>query len=136
MKTPSLDEYLATLRDKIRNNPYEIRTKFRNVDADHGSKGISREALAHIIASLLGPTKPLSHTNYLKILDRLGLKDKPVIRHDEFLSAFQEKMSVSSSADQPDWLDPIRSSRNSFNNPVTRKATQVIVILKEKAKLK
>lgn len=80
MKTPCLDEYLTALRDKIRYNSFEIRTKFRNVDADHGSKGISREALAHIVASLLGPTKPLSHQNYLKLLDRLGLREKPVIR--------------------------------------------------------
>lgn len=136
MKTPSLDEYMSALRDKIRYNPYEIRTKFRNVDADHGSKGISREALAHIVASLLGPTKPMSHLNYLKILERLGLKDKPVIRYDEFMSSLVEKSSpLLSSTDQPDWIDPVRTN-NSFNNPVSRKATQVFVILKEKAKLK
>lgn len=77
---PSLDEYMAAIKEKIRCNPFEIRAKFRNVDIDHGTKGISREALAHIIASVLGPTKPLSHQTFLKLLDKLGLKDFPVIR--------------------------------------------------------
>ena len=78
---PAIDveDYLNLLRDKVRGNIHEIKTKFRNADQD-GRGGVSREALAHIIAAILGPSKPLSHQHFLRLLERLGLKNKPIVK--------------------------------------------------------
>lgn len=81
MAQPSIDieEYHSFLKDKSKSNSHEIKLKFRNADSD-GKGGVSKEALAHIIASILGPSKPLSHQHYLKLLDKLGLKKRPIIK--------------------------------------------------------
>lgn len=55
-----------------------------------------------------------------------------LLRFEDFVSCFQENKNENS-----EWVDPVRNTQN--NNPqvpVQRKATQVFVILKEKAKQK
>lgn len=74
-----IEEYYSALREKLRSNNHEIKTKFRNADPD-GKGGVTKEALAHIIASLLGPSKPLSHQHYIKLLEKLGLKNRIIIK--------------------------------------------------------
>lgn len=74
-----MDEYISFLRDKLKCNSHEIRMKFKNADSE-GKGGVSKEAFAHIIAAILGPTKPLSHQNFLIILDRLNFKNRSIIK--------------------------------------------------------
>ena len=50
-------------------------------------------------------------------------------RYEDFISCFQENKNESS-----EWIDPVRS--NGFQAPISRKATQVFVILKEKSNIK
>lgn len=75
-----IEDYYNLLREKVRANNHEIKTKFRNADPDGGKGGVTKEALAHIIASLLGPSKPLSHQHYIKLLEKLGLKNRIIIK--------------------------------------------------------
>lgn len=75
-----IEEYLNLLKEKVRANNHEIKTKFRNADPDGGKGGVTKEALAHIIAALLGPSKPLSHQHYIKLLEKLGLKNRIIIK--------------------------------------------------------
>jgi hypothetical protein len=44
-----IDEYYNLLKEKLKNNNQEIKTKFRNADPDGGKGGITKEALAHCI---------------------------------------------------------------------------------------
>jgi hypothetical protein len=74
-----IEDYYNVLKEKLRGNCHETKTKFRNADPD-GKGGVTKEALAHIIASLLGPSKPLSHQHYIKLLEKLGLKNRIIIK--------------------------------------------------------
>ena len=76
-----IEDYYNVLKEKLRGNSHETKTKFRNADPD-GKGGVTKEALAHIIASLLGPTKPLSHQHYIKLLEKLGLKNRIIIKYE------------------------------------------------------
>ena len=74
-----VDEYYQLLKDKVRINYHEIRTKFRNADPD-GKGGVTKEALAHILAAVFGQSKPLSHNTFLKLMERMDLKSRQYIR--------------------------------------------------------
>ena len=100
-----------------------------------GKGGVSKEALAHIIASILGPSKQLSHQNYMRLLDKLDLKSNSIVKYEDFRFCFQEHLSGNEVDENSASSDHFRSS-SSVQIPVNRKATQVFVILKEKAKLK
>lgn len=76
---PSIEEYHHLLREKVKSNLHEIRTKFRNADQD-GRGGVSKEAFAHILASILGPSKPLSPQHFSKLIEKFGLKNRPIIK--------------------------------------------------------
>lgn len=76
----NIDDYFNVLKEKVKTNNHEIKTKFRNADPDGGKGGVTKEALAHIIASLLGPSKPLSHQHYIKLLEKLGLRNRFIIK--------------------------------------------------------
>jgi len=78
-----IDEYLHLLREKVKSNFHETRTRFRNADQD-GKGGLSKEAFAHLIASILGPSKPLSHQHFVKLIEKLGLKNRPIIKYNSF----------------------------------------------------
>ncbi|CAF0760256.1 unnamed protein product [Brachionus calyciflorus] len=123
-----IDEYYSFIKNKSKSNFHEIKMKFRNADPD-GKGGVSREAFAHILASILGPSKPLSQHHFLRLVEKMGLPKTSLIKYEEFVSCLKENRTTSESSD---WLDSARST----NSPITRKATQVFVILKEKSKLK
>jgi hypothetical protein len=78
-----IEEYYNLLKEKIKNNQHEIKNKFRHSDQE-GRGGVSREAFGHIIASILGPAKQLSHQHYIKMLEKMGLKTRSIIRLDVF----------------------------------------------------
>ena len=75
-----IDEIVLLLKDKVRAANHEIKIKFKNADAD-GKGTVSKDALAHILAAILGPARPLSHYQFQKIMDRLGFKNKALIRY-------------------------------------------------------
>jgi len=126
-----IDEIVLSLKDRVRAAYHEIKIKFKNADVD-GKGNVSKDALAHIVAAILGPAKPLSHNQFQKIMDRLGFKNKALIKFEEFVACFQESKQENS-----EWVDPVRNTQNANALlPVQRKATQVFVILKEKAKQK
>jgi hypothetical protein len=102
-----------------------------------GKGGVSKEALAHIIASLLRPSKELSHQNYIRLLEKLGLRSQTIIKYDDFRFCFDGNMNLNDSLDLNEG-----SSSDHFRNissvqvPTSRTVGQTFVILKEKAKLK
>ena len=150
-----IDEYFSVLKEKIRTNSHEIKTKFRNADPD-GKGGVTKEALAHILAAVFGPSKPLSHQHFVKLLERMDLKSRHIIkffflglfwffcwfeisrinldnRFDDFIACFQANKSDLSS----EWVDPIRAASSMKSSTASaRKAVQVFIMLKEKANLK
>ena len=54
---------------------------------------------------------------------------KILFRYEEFFNCLQDNRN-----ELTEWIDPVRNGP--FHTPTTRKATQVFVILKEKANLK
>lgn len=134
-QTPKIDidEYYLLLKDKVRINYHEIKTKFRNADPD-GKGGVTKEALAHILAAIFGQSKPLSHSSYLKLLERMELKNKQFIRFEDFASSLQ----VNKVEFIPEWIDPVRggSSASSYKPSSTRRAGYVFSALKERAQFK
>jgi Ca2+-binding EF-hand superfamily protein len=75
-----LNEYLNFLKEKLRTNAHEVKIKFRNAD-QNGKGEVTREALAHIIAAILGPTRPLNHQHFLQLLEKLGIKEASTIKY-------------------------------------------------------
>ncbi len=63
----------------MKGNNNETKNKFRSADQE-GRGGVSKEAFAHILASILGPSKPLSHQHFIKLLEKMGLKSRTIIR--------------------------------------------------------
>ena len=68
------------MREKVKVGYNETKNKFRNADQE-GKGGVSKEALGHIIASILGPSKPLSHQHFVKLIEKMGLKNRTIIRY-------------------------------------------------------
>jgi len=129
-----VEEYFQLLKDKIRINYHEIKTKFRNADPD-GKGSVTKEALAHILAAIFGQSKPLSHSSFLKLLERMELKNQHHIKFDELTQALQVNKTESVS----EWCDPIRggSSASSHRAGMSlHKGGHVFNMLKEKAKLR
>ncbi len=129
-----IEEYYQLLKDKIRVNYHEIKTKFRNADTE-GKGGVTKEALAHILAAVFGQSKPLSHYSFLKLLEKMDLKNQQHIRFDHFTQALQVNKTESVS----EWCDPIRGASSASSHKVDRsfrKNGYVMNILKENAKLR
>lgn len=83
-----LDELETILREKVRLQMHDVKTKFRHA-ADFDSNGkISREALHHIIASIFGTQKQIGPNQIDKLLDRLNLKHLNKIRFRIYLCFF------------------------------------------------
>ncbi len=75
-----LDELETILREKVRLQIQDVRTKFRHAtDLDSNGK-ISREALHHFIASIFGTQKQIGPNQIDKLLERLNLKNLNKIR--------------------------------------------------------
>jgi hypothetical protein len=73
-------DYINYLKEKVKHNYHEINTKFTNADLD-SKGGVSKEAFAHIIAAVLGPTRPFNNKLLPILLDKIGLKNKQIIRY-------------------------------------------------------
>ena len=129
-----IEEYYSLLRDKVRINYHEIKTKFRNADPD-GKGGVTKEALAHILAAVFGQAmKPLGQLQYHKLLERMDIKNRHFIRFDEFASALQ----VNKTDSVAEFVDPFRggSSASSYKVSSSRRAAQIFAMLKERAQMK
>jgi hypothetical protein len=75
-----IDELEITLREKVRSQIHDVRTKFRHA-SDFDSNGkISREALQHLIASIFGTQQQIGLNQIDKLLERLHLKHLNKIR--------------------------------------------------------
>jgi hypothetical protein len=75
-----IDELETILREKVRSQIHDVRTKFRHAaDLDTNGK-ISREALHHLIASIFGTQKQIGPNQIDKLLERLNLKNLNKIR--------------------------------------------------------
>ena len=74
-----VDEYFSILKEKFRANSHEMRAKFRHADSENKGS-VSKEAFAHLIAAILGPSKPLSHQHFLKLIDKMGLRQRSSIK--------------------------------------------------------
>jgi DNA-binding MurR/RpiR family transcriptional regulator len=80
-----LDELETILREKVRSQMHDVRTKFRHA-ADLDSNGkISREAFQHLIASIFGTQRQIGPQQIDKLLERLNLKHLNKIRFFFFL---------------------------------------------------
>jgi hypothetical protein len=74
-----IDEIMVILKERIRTSFHEIKTKFKNGDPD-GKGVVSKDAFAHILAAILGPSRPMGHQQYQKLLERLEFKNKNLIK--------------------------------------------------------
>ena len=80
-----IDELETTLRERVRSQVHDVRTKFRHA-ADFDSNGrISREALQHLIASIFGTQRQIGPNQMDKLLERLNFKNLNKIRLILFL---------------------------------------------------
>jgi hypothetical protein len=76
----AIDELEITLREKVRSQLHNVRTKFRHGDNIDSNGTISRQALEHLIASLFGTQKQIAPNQIDKLLERLHLKHLNKIR--------------------------------------------------------
>lgn len=129
-----IEEYYNLLQDKVKINYHEIKTKFRNADPD-GKGGVTKEALAHILAAVFGQSmKPLGQAQFQKLLERMEIKNRHFIRFDEFASALQ----VNKTESVAEFVDPFRggSAASSHKASSSRRAAQIFAMLKERAQMK
>jgi len=80
-----IDELESSLRDKVRSQLHDVRTKFRHSAQNNSNGKIDRQALHHFIATIFGTQKQISHNHIDKLLQRLNLKHQTKIR---FFSSF------------------------------------------------
>ncbi|KAL5018758.1 hypothetical protein ScPMuIL_004480 [Solemya velum] len=86
-----IDELETLLKHRVKNNYQEVRKKFR--DNDPESKGnVSREALYRILMTLI--SRDISQSQYTRVMERLGFKDRKVISYTDFFSAFRDQGSL------------------------------------------
>ncbi|XP_023931994.1 EF-hand calcium-binding domain-containing protein 6 [Lingula anatina] len=112
------------LREKSKGGFYELRKRFKDNDPE-GKGNVTREALARIIVTFLG--RPLSNTQFSRLLERFALADKTVVSFTEFFAIFRD----AASSEYPRWMDPVHRHHQ---EKVTMNAAQVHAQLKEKAK--
>ena len=75
-----IDQLEFILRDKVRSQMHDVRTKFRHA-ADQQSNGkINRQALKHIIATIFGTQKQISHQQIDLLLQRFNFSNSNQIR--------------------------------------------------------
>ena len=83
-----------------------------------------RDAFFRILLTVLN--RPLTHSQFNRLMERLDMRSKQVISFSEFYATFRD---VPQSADYPRWMDPIH--RGPAQGPMT--AAQVHMHLKAKA---
>ncbi|CAF4145913.1 unnamed protein product [Rotaria sordida] len=124
-----IDELERMLREKVRSQIHDVRTKFRHVtDLDSNGK-ISRQALQHIIASIFGSQRQIGPNQIDKLLERLHLKHLNKISFDEFINSL-----FTGEEELPAWLSRQSSTPEEFITK--RTAAQMFIILKDKVRTK
>lgn len=68
------------LREKVRSQLHDVKTKFRHSNDSDSNGKISRQALNHLIASIFGTQKQISPSQIDKLLERFHLKHLDKIR--------------------------------------------------------
>ncbi|CAF4595974.1 unnamed protein product [Rotaria sp. Silwood2] len=124
-----IDELEMMLREKVRSQLHDVRTKFRHAAQNDPNGKISRQALQHLIATIFGTQKQIGPNQIDKLLERLYLKHLNKISFDEFLQSL-----YNGEEDLPDWIYSQRSSREESSSKKT--AEQMFIILKEKVRTK
>nr|KAG5714709.1 hypothetical protein BaRGS_000197 [Batillaria attramentaria] len=117
-----IDELEALLRDKVKNNYYEVRKRFKDNDPE-GRGNVSRDAFLRIMVTVLG--RQISQPQSVKLMERLGFKDRTVIPFTDFFAHFREAEDNS----YPAWMDPVNRQ-----DRVLMGASQVHANLREKAR--
>ncbi|XP_032219247.2 EF-hand calcium-binding domain-containing protein 6 [Nematostella vectensis] len=118
----SVDEFEYLLREKMKTGYFTIKNLFKQRDPEN--KGIvSRESLSQILTTFVG--KPISLSQFNKLMVRLNLDHKKMIAYDEFYAAFRPPKKAD---EGPAWLELEKP------NMRTMTASQVHAHLKEKAK--
>ncbi|XP_048248284.1 EF-hand calcium-binding domain-containing protein 6-like isoform X1 [Haliotis rufescens] len=118
-----IDELESLLKEKLKTNYYEVRKRFKDNDPE-GKGNVSREAFCRILMLVLN--RPVSQSQFNRLSERVGLKNKSVVSFTEFFSHFRE---VPGESDYPQWMDPVNRT-----DRVTMSAASVHMHLKEKAK--
>ncbi|CAF4013780.1 unnamed protein product, partial [Rotaria sp. Silwood1] len=94
------------LREKVRSQLHDVRTKFRHAAQNDPNGKISRQALQHLIATIFGTQKQIGPNQIEKLLERFNLKNLNKISFDEFLQSL-----YNGEEDLPDWIYNQKSSR-------------------------
>ncbi|KAL8618778.1 hypothetical protein ACOMHN_000206 [Nucella lapillus] len=118
-----IDELEALLRDKVKNNYYEVRKRFKDNDPE-GRGNVPKEAFLRILVTVAG--RQISSQQSQGLLKRLGFGERTVIPFTEFFAHFRDQGQDS---DHPQWMSPL-------NRPdhVVMSAAQVHDNLREKAR--
>ena len=125
----NVDELERILREKVRSQIHDVKTKFRHANDSDGNGKISRQSLHHLIASIFGTQKQISPSEIDQLLQKLHLKHLDKITFDQFLNSL-----LTNEDDLPGWTS--RQSNSSKDYSTKRTAAQVFLILKEKARTK
>ncbi|CAF1497870.1 unnamed protein product [Adineta steineri] len=123
-----IDELEVTLREKVRSQFHNVRTKFRHAAHNDPNGKIDRQALQHFISTIFGTQKQVAPIQIDKLLERLNLKRFNKISFDDFI------LSVSTGQDLPNWVTRQMSGKSEKSSKKT--ATQMFLILKEKIQTK
>ncbi|CAF4042948.1 unnamed protein product [Rotaria sordida] len=124
-----IDELEMMLREKVRSQIHDVRTKFRHATQNDPNGKISRQAFQHLIATIFGTQKQIGPYQIEKLLERLNLKYLNKISFDQFIESL-----FNGEEDLPDWILSQRSSREESSSK--RTANQMFIILKEKVRTK
>jgi hypothetical protein len=136
-----LDELETILREKVRSQLHDVRTKFRHAAQNDSNGKITRQALQHLIATIFGKQKQIGPNQIEKLLERINLKYANKIRFDIFVVncfffdlkiSFDEFLQAlfNDEEDIPEWISHRPSPRNQSSAKKT--AAQIFLILKDK----
>lgn len=76
-----IDELEVKLREKVRSQLHDVRTKFRHAAQNDPNGKINRQALQHLIATIFGTQIQIGPNHIDKLLERLNLKNVKKIRY-------------------------------------------------------
>uniref|UniRef100_A0A1I8HJU6 EF-hand domain-containing protein n=1 Tax=Macrostomum lignano TaxID=282301 RepID=A0A1I8HJU6_9PLAT len=100
-----LDEIEAIIKEKVRNNYYEMRKRFTANDPEQKGN-VTRDALLRILVSAVG--RPVSLRQLAQLFERVGIRrDAQLINFSEFYSALRDQEP----GEYPNWMDPIQRQR-------------------------
>jgi hypothetical protein len=76
----SISELESILRDKVRSQMHDVRSKFRHASDNDPNGKISRQAFQHLIGTIFGTQRQIGPNEIDKLLERLNLKHSNKIR--------------------------------------------------------